>query len=460
MTADLVVKNCRIVSPDGIISGAGVAVEGEKIVCLAKEPLLPAAERTIDANGNYLIPGAMEPHAHLSYGSTSLYDRQVRSETSAAVVGGVTTFMIMLPGQGLLMPYEDFEKATNGNALIDTVFHMKIGTDQHVRELRRYAELGMTDFKFHMYGHPEWGTRTAEDDIIWRTMEVSSDLIDEGYPCLVQFHCDNQRVVDKMEEKLREEGKHDIGAYFEARPSWTTVEGARRVLYFGEQLPNVPIYLVHMQVGRVVQLVAEAKAKGQRVWLETQPQNLTFTKDDFPLKNTFGTKEDIALLWKGISEGIVDTLGTDHEVAHKKEYAGRDDLWPSPGAATMLPVMLSEGVNKGRISLEALVRLMSLNPARAFSIYPKKGAIAVGSDADLVIVDLDKEQRVEPEKLHSESDLNYYEGWKLRGWPVMTICRGTVVMEEDEVIGKPGYGRVMPRGRTTGMSAITRHEPI
>ena len=103
---------------------------------------------------------------------------------------------------------------------------------------------------------------------------------------------------------------------------------------------------------------------------------------------------------------------------------------------------------------------MSLNPARAFSIYPKKGAIAVGSDADLVIVDLDKEQRVEPEKLHSESDLNYYEGWKLRGWPVMTICRGTVVMEEDEVIGKPGYGRVMPRGRTTGMSAITRHEPI
>ena len=429
-----------------------MAVEGEKIVGVANEAILPEAEKTIDARGNYLLPGVMEPHAHLSYGSMAVYDKQVKSETSAAAVGGVTTFMIMLPGQGLIAPYEDFERITNENALVDTVFHVKIGADEHVRELRRYVERGMTDFKFHMYAHPEYGTRRAEDDIIWRTLEISNDLIAEGYPCLVQFHCDNQKVIDKIEERLKEAGRTDLDAFYEARPDWTTVEGARRVLFFGEQLPNVPIYIVHMQVGAVVKLVAEAKARGQKVWLETQPQNLTFTRYSFPLKNTFVSKVDIALLWKGIQDGVVDCLGTDHEVAHKKEYEGRDDLWASPGASVMLPVMLSEGVNKGRISLERLVRLMSLNPAKIFSIFPRKGAIQLGSDADLVIVDLNKEQTVRPEMLHSESDVNYYEGWRLKGWPVTTICRGQIIMEDGDVVGTPGYGRVIPRKKRTDIS--------
>ena len=470
MAVDMAIKNCKIVFPEGIISGAGVAVDGEKIVAVVKEPLLPNADEVIDAKGNYLFPGLMEPHAHLSYGTMQLYAGHIKQETTSGLIGGITTFMIKLPSQGLKVPYEELEKTTNDNLMTDMAFQIGIGTVEHTKQLRHYAECGITDFKFHMYAHEKVGVKRGEDDIIWRTFVISNQLIKEGYPIVIRFHCDNQRVHDAAMQMMLESGKNTLEDYYKSLQDWTIIEGLRRVLFLQEHMPNVPIYIVHMRHGDGVPLCAEAKGRGLPVWLETEPQYLTFTRESFNWKNQFGDQRDIDMLWKGIQDGIVDCIGTDHEVAYKEDYMRRKgtgkviwDEWAPGhpiGAPTTLSVLLHYGVHKGQISLEKVCKLMALNPAKAHSIFPQKGTIAVGSDADFAIVDLDLEKKVTSELLHSTGDMNYWLDQKLKGWTVMTISKGKVVMEATEkdeaILGKPGHGKVLRRKkRLVGPSGTT-----
>ncbi len=188
------------------------------------------------------------------------------------------------------------------------------------------------------------------------------------------------------------------------------------------------------------------------VFAETCPQYLTLTKDS-PLGNLgkvnppLREPEDNKALWKGIKDGIVDTIGTDHCGLRKEVKTGT--IWDAkpgfPGSATMLPVLLSEGVNKGRISIERIVEITSFNTAKIFNLYPQKGTIRVGADADLTIVDLNLEKEVEPEMLLSCSDFSLYESWKIKGWPVMTMIRGKIVMEDGKIIGEKGFGQFLRR---------------
>jgi D-hydantoinase len=454
MLVDVSVKNCKLVTSSGILS-AGIAIEGEKIVAIAKDEKLPNASRVIDAGGNYVLPGIIDPHSHLGHIMPGEkwqvpYSKEVRSETGSAACGGVTTFMGKLMGQGFKFPFEEVVKIVNENAIVDMAWHVGIGNFKHLEEIPEYIKQGVTSFKFHMVEHPKWGLTAADDALIYFGLKKIAPL---GYPALPMFHCENLPILKKLREELMSSGRTDLAAWTDSRPNFVEEEAMRRLLYFAKLL-NATVYIVHMSIKEGVELVSKKKSEGVKVIAETCPHYLTLTKHEEkgllakvnpPLRD----REDNEALWRGIKDGIIDCIGSDH-VVENVEYRLKLGLWDDhnagfAGTETLLPVMLSEGVNKGRMSFERLVKVCCENAAKAFGIYPKKGTISIGSDADLVIVDMDKKVKVKNEILHSASDYSVYEGWEFKGWPVMTLLRGNVVAEGGEIVGKPGYGEYLPR---------------
>jgi len=338
--------------------------------------------------------------------------------------------------------------------MIDGVFYALIMSDRHIEEIPECVrDLGIISFKFHMVyrgreaesiGLP--GYESCDDGMLYAGFKKIREV---GYPVKAMVHTENPEIYFRLSEKLIAEGRDDLAAWTEARPSFVEEEALRSALFIAK-VTHAPLYVVHMSIGRGVNIVAQAKAEGMKLTVETCPHYLTLTKDIdgdprlAKVNPSLKDKEDVERLWWGIQHGLIDTLGTDHCALTKDLKNKTGDLWHCvpgfPGVATLLPVMLSEGVNKGRISLEKMVEVCSYNTAKTFALYPKKGAVKVGSDADLVIVDLDKRVKVTPEILKSSSDYTLYDGWEFRGWPSLTMVRGTVVMEEGEIVGKPGTG--------------------
>jgi dihydropyrimidinase len=284
----------------------------------------------------------------------------------------------------------------------------------------------------------------------------------EGHPCVMMFHAANPRIVKTLIQKFQDQGRDDIEAFHASRLAFHEEEGMRRIITMGRQFPNVPIYFVHISIASGPSIVAQARSEGLRVYGETLPQLMTHTKRDFPnavLADPYPRELlDNRALWDGIHSNGIHAIGTDHEVSQKNEFAVPKEkgFWEevgagAPGTETMLSVMLSEGVHKNRLRLPQLVQLMCLNPASIFSLYPKKGVIQIGSDGDIVLVDLKKERKVTSDILHSAGDASFYEGWTLKGWPILTISRGSIVMKDGDLIGKPGYGQPLFRKKQKNM---------
>ncbi|MBI2918535.1 MAG: amidohydrolase family protein, partial [Chloroflexi bacterium] len=277
-------------------------------------------------------------------------------------------------------------------------------------------------------------------------------------PALAMMHCENGGICELLTDEVMKTGRTDHRAYNDARPRFAEVEFMSRALYLA-QAASCPLYVVHITVGEGPELLAWAKARGVKVMGETCPQYLTHSSEDaVPLlqDNPVLTKVNPPLrdkwsnekLWEGIKLGLIESIGADHSPRKVAEKEGT--VWQSrPGLGNttemILPVMLSEGYHKRGIPLTKVVELCSYNPARFFGVYPRKGSLAPGSDADLVVVDLDKDVKVSAANLHSRCDYNIYDGWECRGWPVMTLLRGQIVTENGVITGKPGIGQYIAR---------------
>ncbi|KUO42203.1 MAG: hypothetical protein APU95_05420 [Hadesarchaea archaeon YNP_N21] len=457
MLVDAVIKNCRIVGIDGVVSG-GIGIDGGKIVAIAKDQNLPSADEYVDAKGRFVIPGVIDPHVH--YSLYRPYEEDCKSETRAAVCGGITTEALMTWGgmDKLLASYkEKFEEAKSTverHALANVAFIACLFTDQHIREIPEYArDLGITQFKHCLFLRGKdaeaLGIPSFDDTKLYTALEIASTL---APPVISMIHAENVEIYYAIKEKLMKNGRKDLRAWTEAKPSICESEAVNRVIAISEYL-NVPIYLVHISSSESLDIAVQAQARGSKVIVETCPQYLSLSWKDFP-ENYVPAKcnpplrdeRHIEKLWWGIQKGYVHCIGSDHCASVGK---GELDIWSAPaglpGLETLLPVMLSEGVNKGRISMEKLVEVCCHNPAKVLGIHPQKGTIAVGSDADLVIVDLDESRRVKVENLHTASDFTPYEGRELKGWPVLTMVGGNIVMEDGEITGKPGVGKYIPR---------------
>lgn len=478
---DTKIVNCKVVTPTGIIS-AGVGIKNDKIVALAHDPNLPRADRTIDAGGKYVIPGVVDPHVHLAAtvpasqyeNHLRTFQRDCRTNSESAVACGTTTyghFFYAGPEKKYNKKMvDDFKEGVERNAMIDIFFHASMGCDDHIQQIPDLAELGITSFKFFFtaYKGPDGifaDLRGTDDGQLFAGLDKIGELRDRGYQgTTLIIHAENQDIIYKLREKFQKEGRRDLAVWSDHRPSLCEEECISRAIYIAKAVklvrPPPPLYIAHLSSGRSLDIISKASSEIE-VIAETCPQWLLLTKHDQKLGSLakvnppLRDKEDNERLWWGIRKGIIKCMGSEHIASLPLELKP-PDIWKAypgfPGEG-LLQLMLSEGVNKGRISLKKLVEICCSNPAKVFGIFPKKGIIDVGSDADLVIVDMNKKAKVTLEALHSPAGFSVYEGWQLKGWPVLTMVRGNIVMEDGEIIGKPGTGKYLPRKKLSSRSA-------
>ncbi|MGE5819337.1 MAG: dihydroorotase [Deltaproteobacteria bacterium] len=452
--ANIVLKNGLIVTPAGTMEG-GVAIRDEKIIAIGRDAFLPPADRQIDLAGKYVLPGVIDPEVHLG-GHRPLAD-DFRSETKAAAASGVTTWGMQLVSLAITggadkvkgpADIPSFTKAMGSfyeasrSAVVDFFLTPILGTDEHVAEIPYLAkEHGITSFKLHLQMQGPWKSAwpgyAFDDGSVYATFESVAKL---GAPAIALLHCENWEIARILQKQLIDSGRTDMGAWDDRSPWFTEAGHARAYLYYA-RVTGCPVYVIHVTTKETIEELKKAKAEGTVVYSEIGTHYLVLHKDAWKINVPLRDRSTHETLWQALAGGDIDCIGSDH-VAHTRtrESMKTGDVWTTVSGFPsrvegMFPMMLSEGVNKGRISLERLAQVASENPARIFGLYPKKGAILPGADADLVVVDLQRRAKITREMLHTVTPWSVYEGWDVTGWPVMTLVRGNIVMEWPE--GEP-----------------------
>ena len=470
-SCDLLIMNASAVIPRvGIIDDTNIMIEDGKIKSLANSANDVSASRKIDARGKYVLPGAIDPHVH--YGVYTPINEAARTESRSAAVGGVTTMIRMLR---LFDDYSNSNiskqlRASKGNHYIDYSIHASILRPDQVRDIPYLRELGISSVKVYMnlgadlkriHMDLEPDTYGLRDGLVNMTDELMSSIVKEcaNVHSTILVHAENPVVCSEHMRKAKEIGMAHLEAWSYCRPPYSEAQSIAKISDLGRMSgggsSSANLYFVHVGSTAAIDAILAEREKGQsNYYIETCPHYLTHTTE---FGNLIGkvtppirSKSDLQSMWSALRNGIVDTIGTDHVANRLEMKMGKGDIWSAlsgfPGIATMLPVLLSKGVNEDRIGIERVAEVTSYNTARIFGIYPKKGTIQPGSDADLTIVDLDLEKTVTPDLLQSYSDYTIYAGWKLRGWPVMTIVRGNIIMEDGQVANEAlGYGEFIPR---------------
>jgi len=446
LTVDLVVKNGMLVSPRGVIEG-GLAVDGGIIVSVARTPNLPDADTVIDASGKFVLPGILDGHTH-----TSLPPENSRTGTMAAAKGGVTTILEM-PGTqfGGFNPrqFESKRDLYEETSYVDFSLHAGCASGYPDGNLTEMWEMGATGAKFFVSSAgPNW-PQTFDGEIIDRFRELARV---DG---LALVHAENEFILRDNLKRLKEAGRKDYAAHMEWRPPIAEAECGQRIIRY-LKATGCRGMIVHTSLPETVRNARRANMEGAEVYVETCPQYLYLTEEDVKERGPWvkfappaRDKATVAELWRLLEAGWIHTIASDHAPYSKeRKEAGLDDIFEAPngipGIETTLPLMLN-GVNEGRLSLERLSAMMSETPARIYGIYPRKGALLPGSDADLVIVDMKKKWRIRDDELITACGWTPFEGIEVTGLPVTSIVRGNLVLEEGEVVGDKGMGTFIPR---------------
>ena len=459
MNCDLLIRNGTIVTPEKTFPGH-IAVSQGRIAAIGTDDSSISAARQIDANGRYVMPGIIDPHAHLGYMDTL---EAVETETRAAACGGVTTLgvYILALKEGLLRQFAGFKETFETKSFVDGFWHLMVIDAITTAEIETSpAEVGLTSFKFNMgYKGPHadlLGITATDDGAVFKGFRMINKL---GAPCLAACHTENIDIHLMLRDELIAQGRTDFAVWNESRPPFVEAECMRRAIYLAKST-HCPLYIPHITIAEGVDIIAAAREQGIEVTGETCPQYLTHNGEepaqvllDHPacacVNPPLRDKASNEKLWEGIAEGVIRCVGSD--LAPTTLEMKGEDIWNAPmglgnTSELLLPIMLSEGVNKGRVSLEKITEVCARNPARVFGVFPRKGQLTVGADADIVIVDLDKEVTVTTENLRSMCDWSIYDGWTLKGWPSHTILRGQVIVEDGEPEAlHPGQGTYISR---------------
>ncbi|MFX0202224.1 MAG: dihydroorotase family protein [Candidatus Hodarchaeota archaeon] len=452
MKFDMLIKNGKVVIPKLGIKKTNIAISMGKIAALLKPGLSVTANNVLDAKGKYVLPGLIEPHSHFGLGDG---DKDYYTETKSAAVGGVTTVLNYLNDSGVYDERTFKRVVENGEkqAFVDFSIHFCITSREQLNKLDKYIyQYGISSFKFFMNFRGEegrhLGIRAIDDGFLFACFSA----LGKYQGSLACVHAENIEIGWVLREKLIKLGRTDLRAWEEHKPDYVEAEAVRRAIYLAE-VANCPIYIVHVSSKKGLAEIREYRnSRYKRIYAETATHYLSMTSDSDlgvigKVSPPLRYREDMEGLWQGIADGTIDTIGTDH--VPRKKVTKTGTVWEAsagfPGIGTLLPFLLSEGVNKRGIKIERIAELTSYNVGKIFHLHPRKGTIEIGSDADLTVVDLDLEKEVKWKDLYSHSDYTLYEGWRLKGWPVLTIVRGKVIAEHGKIKGKPGYGRFVPR---------------
>jgi len=441
---------------------ADVLIDGE-VVSVIGARLEMEADRVIDAGGKLVIPGGIDPHTHmeLPFGGTEASD-DFRTGTIAAAHGGTTTiidFAVQYKGQSLTEGLDRWHAKAEGKTAIDYGFHL-ITTDledERVPEMRRLIDEGVTSFKLFM-AYP--GVFLVDDATIFRAMTAAGER--GGLICM---HAENGIVINEIIKRALAEGRTAPKYHALTRPTIAEAEGVHRAIAIAEMAES-PVYIVHLSCADALKQVREARDRGIPAFAETCPQYLFLSIDDYgegfegakyvmtpPLRERWNQAE----LWKGLRMDDLQVISTDHCPFCMKEQKelGRDDFSKipngAPGVEHRVPLIFNGAVVEKGFSLNRFVELTSTAAAKMFGLFPKKGTIAVGSDADLVIFDPEREQTISVETHHMNVDYSAYEGKTIRGVVETVLSRGRVVVEGGEYKGRPGDGRFLKRGTCVTM---------
>ncbi len=454
---DTVVTNGTIITATETYR-ADIGIENGKITALARG--LEGVE-TIDAQGNYVFPGGIDIHTHFELpfmGTVSADDFETGS--IAAACGGTTTFVdfaIQGEGESLHQALQTWAERASGKAAIDYGFHVAIGdmTDEVMdKEMAELVEEGITSFKLFMAYK---GTFMVDDETLFKSLIKANEL-----GALIMVHAENGDVLNYLINKHIAEGKLEPIWHARSHPPEAEAEAVGRAIMLAG-LAGTPIYVVHLSAAEALEKVKEARDKRQPVLAETCPQYLLFNTQHYELPGFEGAKYVMSPplrdrgnqepLWQGLASGDLQVVGTDHcpfNFVGQKDM-GKDDFSKipngMPGVETRVPLMYHFGVNEGRFSVNRFVELVSTNPARLFGLAPQKGTICIGADADLVIFDPQKEVRLSVENLHMNVDHSPYDHITVKGYPVLTMQRGRIIVKDGEFVGEVGAGQFLRRSR-------------
>ena len=400
------------------------------------------AEQIIDASGRYVLPGVIDVHVH------PVYEDDMGDLSCTAAFGGTTTlihFAYAKPGMKLVDTIKKYQDEGLQKSYLDFGIHGTLfDPASQIKEIPKAFDLGVTSFKMFMtYAKLKW--MTDDYHLIW-----AMDVIAESGG-LAMVHAENGLVTDYLEDRSLRKKEDQKVAFLKTRPDYLEAEAIFRALSISA-VTHCPLYIVHLTTEKGIVPIRQAKKEGQVVYTETCPQYLTMTdavlqrlgplaKIGPPLR----TEKDRLALWEAIQKGIIDVVASDHAPkAKKKEDPFFEAPYGSPQSETMLTVTYDEGVNKGRIKPSQLVKLLSEDPAKIFGLYPKKGIIQKGSDADLVIFDPKQSYTIRHRDQHSKAPYTLYEGKKCLGRPILVMQRGKILVENGEMKGRPGEGKFLP----------------
>jgi len=450
------IKNGRVITAVDDYT-ADIFIDGETITTIGKS-LDMETDRTIDAAGKLVIPGGIDPHTHmeLPFGGTQSSD-DFFTGTRAAAFGGTTTiidFAVQNKGQTLTEGVDNWHKKADGKCSIDYGFHL-ITTefeDGDEEEMYRLMDAGVTSFKLFM-AYP--GVFLADDATIFRAMSAASER--GGLICM---HAENGIVINEIIKRFLKDGRNAPKYHALTRPTIAEAEGVHRAIAIAEMAES-PVYIVHLSCTDALNKVREARDRGIAAFAETCPQYLFHSIDDYgdgfegakyvmtpPLRE----KQNQAELWNGLKMDDLQVISTDHCPFCMKEQKelGKDDFSKipngAPGVENRMALIYNGGVVENRISLNRFVELTSTAAAKMFGLFPKKGTIAVGSDADIVIFDPNQEHTFGVDTEHMNVDYSSYEGWTVKGKVETVLSRGRVVIENGEHRGKAGDGQFLKRG--------------
>src|SRR5437588_380345 len=457
MGFDTIITNGRLVTASDTFT-SDVAIIGGKIAAVGQSLPKDQASKIIDANGKYVLPGGIDVHTHLDmpFGGTTSAD-DFESGTRAAAFGGTTTlidFAIQYKGQTLKKAFDTWMQKAEGKAVCDYSFHCIITdlADAQIDEMNDLVREGVTSFKLFM-AYP--GVFMLDDASIFKALRATGQ--NGGLVCM---HAENGGVIDVIVRQALAEGKKAPKYHALTRPTTAEAEATARAIALAE-MAGSPVYIVHMSCNDALEKVREARDRDLPVYGETCPQYLYLSIENFDVPGFEGAKYVFTpplrekwhqeKLWNGLKRDHLQVVSTDHCPFCFKEQKelGRDDFTKipngGPGIEHRMSLIYSGGVAQGRFSVNRCVELVSTTPAKLFGLYPRKGTIATGSDADLVIFDPERKHTISAKTHHMRVDYSMFEGIEVRGMTDQVLSRGRMIVDRDEFLGRAGSGEFLRR---------------
>ena len=460
MTYDTVITDSHIILPQGMID-KNILIDEGKIVGFTNDT--PACDNKINGNGLISVPGPIDTHVH--YGVYSPINEAAKTESHAAAIGGITTMMRMLrledPFSNSLQAQLD---ASSHSHYIDYAIHASIFTPQQINEMNICVEKGITSFKIYMNLGGEVGNVYMDippnsSKLVESQVNVTNEIVEQtvktaaSLGCPILVHAEDYESCGCGIKTAKEKNQDGLSAWSNSRSPEFEAKAIKTVSKYGRDYDCV-IYFAHIGSERALSQIEEEKKLGTKIFVETCPHylSLSYDKQEGYLAKVMPpirTENDNKAVWNALSKNQIDTIGTDHVANQLKLKLAGDDVWGAlagfPGIGTVIPILLNDGVNQNRITLEQFVQFTSQNAAKIFGMYPQKGTLEKNSDADITMIDLKKEKKVTSDLFGGFSDYIVYEGRNLKGWPVKTIVRGEIVADDFEIIGKLGHGKLVER---------------